>query len=146
MLGAKADPSIETSTISTPARATGRLPKESASGPTATMETARAAKDAVFNCPRNRHRYVKVSCDLDQERRDHHYGGLCAEDGKGEHEVKPGLVYLFAPSLLRLSVHSIISGSVTVLSANLKPRRFSRCPRAAAWQTRWPPAQRPRQM
>ena len=51
IFGAKADPSIETRTISTPTRATGRRPKESASGPTATIETANAANEAVFNCP-----------------------------------------------------------------------------------------------
>ena len=51
ILGAKADARRETTTRNTPARASGLRPMESASGPTATMETAQAAKVAVANCP-----------------------------------------------------------------------------------------------
>ena len=49
MLGAKADAITETQSNSIPARATGRRPNESDSGPTDTTDSPHAAKVAVAN-------------------------------------------------------------------------------------------------
>ena len=49
MLGAKAEAATEKTSISSPARITGRRPKESDNGPAVIRETAQAAKVAVAN-------------------------------------------------------------------------------------------------
>ena len=51
MLGANADASTAATKINSPARITGRRPKESDRGPTVSKDTAQAAKVAVANCP-----------------------------------------------------------------------------------------------
>ncbi len=50
-LGAMADAKTPTESNESPVNATGRLPKESDIGPTATTETAHAANVTVANCP-----------------------------------------------------------------------------------------------
>ena len=92
MLGANADASTAATKISSPARITGRRPKESDSGPTVSKETAQAAKVAVASCPATGteiSRSVEIS---HQQRREHEHRVLRGEHAKRKHGKKPRLV------------------------------------------------------
>ena len=94
MLGANADAMTEAPITDSPARNTGRRPKESESGPRHNQGDRPGGEGRGGQLARDRHRYFQVRRDVHQERGKHENRVFSAKKGEGKHGEKPRLVHL----------------------------------------------------
>ena len=138
------DPNNEATRRSIPTRATGRRPKESASGPENKMETAQAAKVAVISWPASATETSKpVAIPPGAPEPSGQRSGRQRRTARLRSKTRPclsvspvlvSLAWPFNPSLFRKGCPV----SERLQQAIHRNSGLSRCPRATAWRTPLP--------